>query len=299
LIKLWDVKTGACRATLSGHAGPVTSLGVTPDGRFIVSGSGDSTVRLWDTAAGTCVRIFEDRSSPVACLDVSSDGMRVITGHADCSIRIWEIETGSCLSAVQGHAGRITAVAMSCDRHCAASGSDDGTVRLWDPGTGSALRVFEGHEYGVSGIDLAPPGHRLISGGKDAAVRLWMLDWELASPGADTWDEGAAAYLRAFLTMRASGGTCSPQPERPRGEITAPPRDSSEFAALLDRLACAGYGWIPPSAVESHLKALAGHACHQGNTPDSSRPPESRDAPPAGRSGKDKKKRSTLRLDID
>ena len=35
----WNLETGECLATLKGHTGIVTSVQITPDGRFAVSGS--------------------------------------------------------------------------------------------------------------------------------------------------------------------------------------------------------------------------------------------------------------------
>jgi WD40 repeat protein len=39
--------------TLTGHSGWVHSVAYSPDGKHIVSGSGDSTVKVWDAATGT------------------------------------------------------------------------------------------------------------------------------------------------------------------------------------------------------------------------------------------------------
>lgn len=47
-ITLWDADTRAERYVLKGHTGTVATLAVSADGRRIVSGSFDTTVRVWD-----------------------------------------------------------------------------------------------------------------------------------------------------------------------------------------------------------------------------------------------------------
>ena len=42
---VWDLTTGECKSTLGGHTRPVNTVAISPDGKSIVSGSNDATVR--------------------------------------------------------------------------------------------------------------------------------------------------------------------------------------------------------------------------------------------------------------
>ncbi|MEO0446536.1 MAG: hypothetical protein AAF191_10730 [Verrucomicrobiota bacterium] len=44
-----------------GHGGLVLSVAVSPDGRRIVSGSRDGTIKLWDAQSGERLRTLEKR----------------------------------------------------------------------------------------------------------------------------------------------------------------------------------------------------------------------------------------------
>jgi len=64
---------------------------VTPDGKQIVSGSVDDTVRVWDLASGQLVRTLTGHTNIVEAVAVTPDGKQIVSGSADHTVRVWNL----------------------------------------------------------------------------------------------------------------------------------------------------------------------------------------------------------------
>lgn len=65
--------------TISGHAGWVTGVTVTPDSRYVISASEDRTVRVWELQTGQEVaRVALD--SVLWCITGALDGTTILVG---------------------------------------------------------------------------------------------------------------------------------------------------------------------------------------------------------------------------
>jgi len=57
-IKIWDVPSGTCTKTLTGHSDCVNTL-IKLNEFTIASGSGDNSIKIWDVISGKCTKTYE------------------------------------------------------------------------------------------------------------------------------------------------------------------------------------------------------------------------------------------------
>jgi GTPase SAR1 family protein len=175
-VRVWDVETGECLATLEGHTQSVYGVAVTADGRRIVSGSFDKTVRVWDVETGKCLATLGGHTSTVMGVSVTADGRWAVSGSADKTVRVWDVENGKFLSTFVGHDDSVRGVAITADGRQVISGSADNTIRVWDVETGQCLAILRGHTQSVLRVAMTADGQWAASGSLDKTVRVWDME---------------------------------------------------------------------------------------------------------------------------
>ena len=95
-IIIFNAITGGQTAVLSGHMNEVNSLTFSPDGKSLVSGSDDKSVKFWDVQTGGVIKTFYGHTQQVWSVSISADCTRIASGSKDNTIRLWGIQTGEC-----------------------------------------------------------------------------------------------------------------------------------------------------------------------------------------------------------
>ena len=102
-IIMLSAVTGSQMAVLSGHIDHIGPIVFSSDGRSLVSGSSDKTVKLWDMQTGGVVKTYVHRDW-VTAVSISMDCTRIASGSLNCEVCLWDVQTEECLCTIQQQA---------------------------------------------------------------------------------------------------------------------------------------------------------------------------------------------------
>jgi len=168
--------------TLAGHRDAVNAVAFSPDNRWLVSGSGDGTVRVYETETGALKWTRTVHIRPVRCVAVSTDSRLLATGGSDQAVCLWEVAGGNAGAVLTGHQAPVLATTFSPAGRYLASCDDAGHINLWDYETRKLARQMNGPAGAVRSVAFTPDGQQLACAGEDGVVRFWsVLNGDLLS----------------------------------------------------------------------------------------------------------------------
>ena len=157
---------------LEGHSKMIGALSFSPDGKFLVSGSEDKTLRLWELSTQT-QSLIGTHSWGVNSVAFSPDGKQIASICAGSTVQIWGPFYRATID-VQEDNHEICRILFSPggDQIACISFSDD-KIRLYDTATETLQFTLVGHSDEVLEFQYSHDGNQLASRSSDYNIRLW------------------------------------------------------------------------------------------------------------------------------
>jgi small GTP-binding protein len=179
-IKIWNLETGECLTTLSGHTANIDCVTISVDGNLVISGGRDDSLRVWDWKESRLVLTKElDDCWPQEVVPLR-DGTTLLFGGllgatGTTNLAQLDIRSGDLAWELNNQEG-VLSVAVGPDEAHALTGSQQGNLRLWDIQTGKCVFILNGHSSSVGSVKIAPDGRHAASGSQDNTVKIWDLE---------------------------------------------------------------------------------------------------------------------------
>ncbi|BAZ13109.1 WD repeat-containing protein [Calothrix sp. NIES-4071] len=167
---------GALVRTLNGHSGSVNAVTITADGRRLISGSSDNSLKVWNLETGEELFSLIGHTASVTAVAATSDSKLVISGSQDNTLRVWNLETRKELLAFKGHRNCINAISISRNSKQVVSASSDSIINIWNLETGEKQFNLNSHRSPVHTLTITSNDKLVISGSLDGIIKVWNLE---------------------------------------------------------------------------------------------------------------------------
>ncbi|NQV27554.1 MAG: protein kinase [Rhodopirellula sp.] len=168
-----------------GHTDQIRDSAISPDGRWLLTGSKDRTARLWDLTSTDPWREsieLTGHEGAINCVALPTGNRWAITAGDDADVVLWDLTAADIRSepiVLKGHDLPVTCLSVSADGRWLATSGVDADIRLWDltnENAGHAARVLKGHADAVNQLCFSPSGDKLFSAGDDGIINAWPIN---------------------------------------------------------------------------------------------------------------------------
>lgn len=160
---------------LISHQKQVKAAFLTPNDKYLVTGSYDKTIRIWNTDTLKTEKVFHDLPSAVSALCFYKTKNLIVCGYTNGNICAYNFDQGEKFFDFFGHTNTISALVIADKIKILISASWDTTLGIWDLQGMRLIKKLEGHISLINSISLLHGSNLIASAGDDKELKIWDL----------------------------------------------------------------------------------------------------------------------------
>ncbi|KAF2682684.1 WD40 repeat-like protein [Lentithecium fluviatile CBS 122367] len=196
-IELYDIAASSLLDKIAAHEGAVWTLQVHPDGKSLITGSADKTVKFWnfdivqEEIPGTKrtmprLKLVQTRilkvNDDVLSVHFSPDSRLLAVATLDNTVKVFFVDSLKLFLNLYGHKLPVLNMSISSDSKLIATCSADKNVRIWGLDFGDCHKALFSHQDSIMQIAFIPhpieqdEKHIFFSASKDKMIKSWDGD---------------------------------------------------------------------------------------------------------------------------
>lgn len=163
---------------------PIWSICAHPDGKSIVSGSEDKTVKFWNLELTKSsktnkmvITLIHTRTlatdEGVLGVKISSNSRLIAVSMLDCTVKIFYLDTLKFFLSLYGHKLPVLSMDIADDSSIIATGSGDKNIKIWGLDFGDCRRSIFAHDEAITCVQFVPNSKLLFTCSRDKTIKYW------------------------------------------------------------------------------------------------------------------------------
>lgn len=219
---------------LKGHKEDVSTLAFSPDGKILLSGGEDGTIRAWDVTAGQQLYTCPGHVGDVSDVAASGEKNTLISVHSwENQLLQWDINTGQPFSSTTFKLKSAKTISPNADTFVIEDWSWNRKLKLWDISNSSLRTNLKGHGYPSKwwGLDLAFSPDKKMLAATSSKHQIGVIHlWNIAEPPKSFLKKiFNSKTIRPQWTLKGNPSVVKALTFSPNGKILASCGDGAEI----------------------------------------------------------------------
>merc|ERR1712130_482814 len=163
---LWNVKDA--------HFGGVTSLRLSQNQKYIISGGIDGTLRIWDIRFKKLVTHLKEHTASINAIELYSDSRHALTCSKDRSFICWDFATQKRISCHRQNIGSINDIKLTKREDVVITVGGDRSITFWDIRQSKPINYIKNaHHSDINCCRLSSDSKLIATADTQSTIKLW------------------------------------------------------------------------------------------------------------------------------